>query len=186
MELIFLVIMVLGLLYLLLTIVTGAGIGPAMEIDQALEGSPIGALMGLDGAGGEATGLGCGVIAAFLAGFGAVGLTTHALGLPPVVILIAAIGFGWVLARLVVGLLKLLYAQQYSDVHSDQTLIGLSGRVTIDVPAGKIGEAMIESGGVRKYAIREISGVALERGDTVEVKEINGRILQVKKKREEV
>jgi hypothetical protein len=31
-----------------------------------------------------------------------------------------------------------------------------------------------------------MSGVALERGDTVEVKEINGRILQVKKKREEV
>ncbi|HLV35617.1 MAG TPA: hypothetical protein VKY59_10910 [Spirillospora sp.] len=184
MEILFLIIMLVGLLYLLLMIFGGAVTVMDIDIDSALESTGLDTVFGLDSAGGsEAGGLGCGVIAVFLAGFGAVGLTGSIGGWNPLAMLVAAVLFGWLLGRAVVALLRFVYAQQSTDVFRSETLIGQSARVTIDSPAGKIGEAMVEEGEIRKYPIKEMNGLALQRGDTVEIVDINGRFLRVKKKR---
>ncbi|MBN8618034.1 MAG: hypothetical protein J0L63_03960 [Anaerolineae bacterium] len=184
MEWIFLIVMAVGLIYLLMMILGVAGNNPDFDVDSALKWAHVDGLFGSGGLDGEASGLGCGVIAAFLAGFGAVGLTGTAAGWNPVLLLVAAVVFGWLLGRGVTGLLKFVYAQQGTDIFDEQRLIGVEGRVTIDSPAGKMGEAMIELGEIRKYAIMEVSGMALHRGDTVEVRAVEGRVLRVKKKRE--
>lgn len=182
MEWIFLSIMLVGLLYLLLMIFGGAI--HMIDVDGLLDSTGLDSVFGLHTDGGEATGLGCGVIATFLAGFGAVGLTGSLGAWNPLVMLLAAALFGWLLARGVTGLLRFVVAQQATDVFHNETLIGQYGRVTIDSAAGKIGEAMVEQGEIRKYAIREMSGAALHRNDIVEIVGISGRFLQVKKKRQ--
>lgn len=185
MEWLFLGIMLLGLLYLLWMIVGGLGGAPDLGLDDMLESAGLAGVFGLDTTGaGEMSGLGCGVIAAFLAGFGAVGLTGSIGGWNPLVMLLAAVIFGWLLARAVVLLLQFVYAQQSTSVFQNETLLGLSARVTIDSPAGKIGEAMVEAEEVRKYPVREINGHALYRGDTVEIVDVSGRVLSVRKKRQ--
>ena len=67
MELIFGLVLLIGVGFLLLTI-----FGNAVDIDGAFESVGLDALPGLDG--GEAGSLGLNVIASFLAGFGGVGL----------------------------------------------------------------------------------------------------------------
>jgi membrane protein implicated in regulation of membrane protease activity len=185
MELVFLAIMLVGLLYLLLMIFGGLGDVFQLDIEGALEGTGLDSLLGLAGAAdsGEASGLGCGVIAAFLAGFGAVGLAGTVAGWNPFLLLAAAVAFGWVLGRAVVALLRFVYRQQSTDVFHNEDLIGTSARVTINSAPGKTGEVLVELGEVRKYPVQELSGAALQRGDTVEIVAVSGRFLQVKKKR---
>lgn len=184
MEIIFGIIMLVGLAYLLLMIAGGGGESLDLGMDGVLESSPLGGLFGLESPdAGEAGGLGCGVIAAFLAGFGAVGLTGTLAGWNALVILGAALAFGLVLGRLVIGLLRFVIAQQGTRVFSSDDLIGLSGRVTIDSPAGKTGEVILEGEQVLKYPVKEVNDAPLKRGDIVEVVDIDGRFLRVKKKR---
>lgn len=184
MELIFLAIMLLGVLYLLLMIFSGLGHVLDFGLDGLLEGTGIDALFGLDTADAdEISGVGCSIIAAFLAGFGAVGLTGSLLNWSLPLIIIMALLFGVLVGRLGLRALRFVYAQQSTAVYSAQNLIGLSARITIDSPAGKTGEALIESGHILKYPVKEVSGVALKRGDTVEVVDVQGRFLHVKKKR---
>ncbi|MBI5671067.1 MAG: hypothetical protein HZC41_23985 [Chloroflexi bacterium] len=182
MALVFGLIMLVGIVYLLLMIV--GGIGDAFNVDGALESSGLDAIFGLDSPDvSEVSGLGCSVIAAFLAGFGAVGLTGTLAGWNTVVILGVALAFGYALGRGVTALLGYVKAQQSSRVFSSQDLVGMPARVTIDSPAGKTGEVLIEGEQILKYPVKEINGAALKRGDIVEVTEIEGRFLHVKKKR---
>ena len=184
MEWIFLAFMVTGLAYLLLMIFSGIGDVIPIDVDGALEGTGIDSLMGLDVEGADdVSGLGCSVIAAFLAGFGAVGLTGTVSGWNPVVILAGAVLFGWGLGRAVVAVLRFVFNQQSTEVFHNEDLIGLSARVTINSAADTTGEVIVESGEVRKYPVQELSGAALKRGDTVEIVNVSGRFLQVKKKR---
>lgn len=182
MEWIFGGLMVFGLLYLLLMI-----FGSALElgdVDGLMESTGMDSVFGLDTPdAAEISGLGCSVIAAFLAGFGAVGLAGTLSGWSLVVSLIGAVLIGLVFGRVVVQALVFVYRQQTEAVGSIDRLIGESARVTIDSAPGKTGEAIIESGEITKYPIREINDAELRRGDTVEVVNVQGRVLQVKKKR---
>jgi membrane protein implicated in regulation of membrane protease activity len=129
-------------------------------------------------------GFGCTVLAVFLAGFGSIGLLGVTSGWSLVTTIIAALLFGLVLGRLAVGLLRYVFRQQSGTILAREAqLIGTSARVTIDSPEGKTGEAMIEGEHVEKFPVKEVNGAALRRGDHVEVVEINGGILYVKKKR---
>ena len=182
MAMLFLAIMIAGLAYLLLMIFSG--VGNVFEVDSVLESIGIDALFGMDmSTSGDASGLGCGVIAAFLTGFGAVGVTGSVGGWNPLLMIAAAIAFGWVLGQVMMRVLRFVYAQQSTEVFHNEDLIGASARVTINSGAGKTGEAMVELGEIRKYPIKEINGAALQRGDVVEILNINGRFLDVKKKR---
>jgi membrane protein implicated in regulation of membrane protease activity len=182
MVVIFSLIMMIGVAYLLLMIFSS--IGDAFNVDSALESTGLDTLFGLDSPNvGEVSGLGCSAIAAFLAGFGAVGLTGTLAGWNLIVIVAISIGFGYVLGRGVVALLGYVHSQQSTSVFASHDLLGMPARVTIDSPAGKTGEVLIEGEQILKYPVKEVNGAALKRGDIVEVIDIDGRFLQVKKKR---
>ncbi|MBE2271771.1 MAG: hypothetical protein IAE80_26295 [Anaerolinea sp.] len=179
MAIIFGAIMIVGLAYLLLMIF--GSLEDPLNVDSTLEGTPVGDLLGLESA-GEATGLGCSAIAAFLAGFGAVGLTGTLLGWNGLFVGAVAVAAGGLLGRGVVALLGYVYRQQSTSVYSSDQLIGMSARVTIDSPAGRTGEVIVENDQILKYPVQEINGSALHRNDIVEVVDVEGRFLRVKKK----
>lgn len=121
--------------------------------------------------------------AAFASVFGAVGLlgTLSNWNLP--LTLAIAIVLGLVIGRVALSALRFVLRQQSTQVEHRDRLIGSSGRVTIDSPAGKISEAMMEGDYVQKYAIKEVNDAALHRGDVVEVVDADNSVLYVKKKR---
>ncbi|MEQ8674020.1 MAG: hypothetical protein RLP44_24735 [Aggregatilineales bacterium] len=183
MEIIFGGIMLVGVLYLLLMIFGGIGDAFDFGVDGALESVGLDGVFGLGGADvGDASGLGCSVLAAFLAGFGAMGLTGVSAGWSLPIMIALALVVGWGMARVVVVVMRYVLAQQSTEIYTIESTIGKSARVTIDSPAGKTGEVMIEDAHVMKYPVQEIDGRALKRGDLVEVVDISGRFLRVKKK----
>lgn len=123
------------------------------------------------------------IVAAFLAAFGAFGLagTLSGWGMP--LTLGIAVIAGAVIGRGALALLRLVVRQQSTAVTSSDVLIGASGRVTIDAPAGTTTEVIIEDGYVAKYAAREVDSHALNRGDAVEIVNVENGTLYVKKKR---
>lgn len=158
---IFGICLVLGVGYLLFTIVLGDFAEGAGDGDFTL-------LLG----------------SAFLSGFGAFGLlgVLSQWSLP--VTLLSAVGFGYVLGRGGSFLLKAVLRQQTEDsIEVIDRLVGMSARVTIDTPEGKIGEAMVEGGQhITRSAIKEVDGHALKRGDIVQVINAESGLLYVKKK----
>jgi membrane-bound ClpP family serine protease len=100
-----------------------------------------------------------------------------------IITVLLALSFGWLLGRGTARVMRFVLAQQGTSVYASQDLIGAMGRVTIETPPGKTGEAMIEQDQVLKVAVREVNDAALHRGDHVEVIEVDGNILRVKKKR---
>lgn len=123
------------------------------------------------------------IVAAFLASFGAFGLlgTLSAWSLP--LTLAVAVVAGLLIGRGALVLLRWVVRQQSTNVTGNDALIGTSGRVTIDAPAGTTTEIIIEDGYVTKYAAREVDNHALSRGDHVDVVNIENGTLYVKKKR---
>lgn len=123
------------------------------------------------------------VAAAFASAFGAVGLLGTLSGWALITTLAFALVFGFVIGRVVLLVLRFVMRQQSTSVSRADGLIGSSARVTIEAPQGAISEAMVEGQYVQKYAIKEINGAALHRGDVVEVVDTDGSVLFVKKKR---
>jgi membrane protein implicated in regulation of membrane protease activity len=142
---------------------------------------------GIDGADiGDASGDGnftLMVAAAFASAFGAVGLLGTLSGWAMLTTLAFALIFGLVIGRGVLSVLRFVMRQQSTSVAHVDGLIGSSARVTIETPEGAISEAMVEGEYVQKYAIKEINGAPLHRGDLVEVVDADGSVLFVKKKR---
>jgi len=171
---IFIAIMTVGVTYLLISIVLGDLID--FDTDTDVDTS-------LDGDGAEARGLSCSVISVFLAGFGAVGLLGSLSGFPLIPSIIAGVVFGIILGRSMTAILQYVMRQQSNDLLTTDALIGSFARVTVDIPAGQTGEALVESDTVIKYATKAVSDeVILKKGDYVEIIDVkNGRIY-VKKK----
>lgn len=174
---IFVAIMAIGVTYLLISIVLGDLIDSDIdaEVDSALDG--------FDSDASEARGLSCSVISTFLAGFGSVGLLGSLSGFPLILSIIAGIVFGVILGRSLTAVLRYVMRQQSNDLLTIDVLIGSLARITVDIPAGQTGEALVESDTLIKYAAKAVSDeVALKKGDFVEIMDVkNGRIY-VKKK----
>lgn len=179
MEWVFGTFLLVGLVYLILTIVGGVFDSLDLGIDGALEAIGLDVVLGLEGS--EAAGLGCSVLAAFAAAFGAVGLVSTLSGWGVILSLLVALAVGMVMARLSSAALRYVYAGQHSDVRSIQELIGKTGRVTIGSSAGESGEIMVETEEVARYVVKEMDGSALERGDIVEIILVDDRYLRVRK-----
>ncbi len=203
MALFFGILMGIGLLYLLLVIV--GGLGDVFNLDGTLESLGLGGLFGIEGldgvddlsgladaadaadaadvtsAGGEAEGIGCMVLSAFMAMFGAVGLVGTISGRPLWITLLVGVVISYAVARSVAELLKYVFRQQDNDAFSMTDLIGMTARSTINADAGTTGEVMLELGRVLKYPVREVNGATLSRGDEVRVVGLDGRYLQVEK-----
>jgi membrane protein implicated in regulation of membrane protease activity len=134
----------------------------------------------------ETRNLGCTVIAAFCAGFGGMGLLGSLAGWDIIFSLLAAVAFGLIFGRTTVAVLNFVVRQQSSDLLTGQSLVGGFARVTVDTPAGQTGEALVEGDTLIKYPVRAVSDdVELKKGDYVEIIEVQGGRLYVKKKRQE-
>jgi membrane-bound ClpP family serine protease len=127
-------------------------------------------------------GFGCMILAAFLSVFGVIGLLGTLSGWNLILTLVAAIAIGLLIGRLIMAILRFVMNQQTPTIVSED-LIGMIARVTIDTPAGKTGEAIMDNPHVSKFPVRETSGAELKRGDQVEVVDFSSGILYVKRKR---
>ena len=164
-------ITLVGVLYFVYSIVFGG----ATEADVDVH-------FGGDAGDGDSE-FGLTIIAAFLAAFGAFDLlgTLSAWSLP--LTLAVAVAAGLLIGRGALALLRWVVRQQSTNVTGSDELIGASGRVTIDAPAGTTAQVIIEDGYVTQYAAREVDNHALSRGDHVDVVNIENGTLYVKKKR---
>lgn len=183
MTLVFGAIMAIGLLYLFLTILGGLGEFLDFGVDGALDSLGIDTLFGIGDASGagDASGIGCMVLSVFLAVFGGVGLAGSLAEWDIAVTVLLSLGIGWMLTRVTAAILKPIVTQDSTDVFSKSSLIGKTARVTIESPAGKTGEVMIDAGQTLKYPVKEVNDEALHRGDTVEIIAVEGRFLKVRK-----
>jgi membrane-bound ClpP family serine protease len=177
---IFAVIMTLGVTYLLFSIVVGGLVDFDLDVDADLDLD----IDGIDADASEARGLGCSTISAFLAGFGSVGLLGSLSGFPLLLSIVAGLIFGIILGRLVMFALRFVIRQQSSDLLTAHSLIGSAARITVNIPAGKIGEALVESDSLIKYPTKATSDeVELKKGDYVEIVDVQRGRIYVKKKR---
>ena len=175
---IFAAIMTIGVTYLVISTVMGGVVDIDMDADVDVDG--------LDGADAEARGLGCTTISAFLAGFGSIGLLGALSGWSLIVSIVVGVIAGVVIGRVVMMVLRYVIRQQSSDLLTTDSLIGSFARITVDIPAGHVGEALVESDSLIKYPVKAVSDeVALKKGDYVEVMDVQNGRLFVKKKRGE-
>ncbi len=186
MEILYTLFLILGLGYLLLTIFGGLGDALDLGMDGAMESVGLDTLFGLDFSAdsgmGEATGLGCSVLAAFMAGFGVLGLVGASAGWNPLLVIGGSVVGGWIMGRGFATVMRYVLAGQSTEGYSSDSLIGLSARVTINTDAGRTGEVMVNIGEQIKYAAREINDAPMQRGDVVEIVDVVGHVLHVKKK----
>jgi len=185
---IFAAIMTVGMTFLLISIFLGdvgdfdADIDIDIDVDLDIDG----AMDGIIGEGdvAESRNLGCMVISAFMTGFGSVGLFGSLMGWSPVFSSMAGLAFGLIFGRSTAAALRYVMRQQFSDLLTTDSLIGAHARITVNIPAGKVGEALVESKTLIKYPVRAVSDeVELKKGDYVEIVEVRGGCLYVKKKR---
>jgi membrane-bound ClpP family serine protease len=170
MEIVFGSIMVVGVGYLLLMVFGLADNLELFDVDGAL-----GLDAGMDG-------MGCALIAVFMAVFGAFGLTGVLLGWNLFGTILTAVALGLVLSRLGLAALRQLRRQESKPIafaHTD--LIGRNAKITIASAPGKTGEVLVEAHTILKYPVREINGEALQRGDRVTIVDVEGRFLVVRK-----
>jgi hypothetical protein len=179
-------IALIGVVFLLLTFIFGElseGLGGIFEgLDGAFEG------LGLDffpesvEIGDGSGGVGCGIVAAFMAGFGLIGLAVTMMGGGAGASLLAAVVSGVLAGGLYFGLMSFLIGQQSSSTIEVADFTGRMARVSTNVPRGDIGDGFLELRGQRnRYPLREVQGKALKRGDLVIVERFEGGILFVRK-----
>lgn len=168
-------ILTVGLIYLLFSIFAGDIAELSGDVDLDIS---------TDADAAETRGLGCSVIAAFMAGLGSMGLLGTLSNWGALFTLLAAVAFGLIFGRTTVAALRFVMRQQSNDLMTSDSLVGLMARVTIDTPPGKVGEALLEGESLVKYPVKATSDeVALQRGDYVEVMYVENGRLYVKKKR---
>lgn len=129
----------------------------------------------------EAVGLSLNVIAAFAVGVGTVGFLASLSDWSWLLTLISSLLFGAILGRILQFLLNFALRSQGGEVIKKIDLLGAQVRVTVNIPAGKIGEGMIEEPERMKYAIRHIDDEALSKGDFVRVIDVKDGRLFVRK-----
>lgn len=178
-------ILTAGVVYILAMIFLG-GLGDAgldVDVDGDFGGADvdIGTDISADidgGAEGEAVGISLNVIAAFCVGVGAIGLVASLSNWSLLLTLLSSILFGLFLGRFFQKMLQFVLRQQHSGLIKTNTLVGVQARITVNTPAGKLGEALLEEPERMKYPVKHIHDEPLEKGDIVTVVEVkNGRLI---------
>jgi|GEM_PF-1055678 len=178
---IFASIMTVGVIYMMASIIVGDLFDFGGDLDLDLDVDADLDLSADTPATGDGLKIGCSAIAAFLAAFGAIGLASTLAGQNIIITLTVSTIFGLVVGRLVAELFAYLRRQQFTTVQNQESLIGLEAHATIHIAPNRIGEGMVHGTELLKYAIKEMNGVELYRGDTVQVMGIEGNHLLVKK-----
>ena len=193
---IFAAIMAGGVTFLLISIFLGDVTDVDADVDVDIGGIDIDVDGALDGLAGDIAGdadvaegrnLGCMVIAAFLTGFGAMGLLGSLAEWSLFFSVLAGLAFGLIFGRSTAAVLRFVVRQESSDLLTADSLVGTFARITIDIPAGRVGEAIAEGKSLIKYPVKALSDeVELKKGDYVEIVEVRQGRLYVKKKRSEL
>lgn len=163
-------LLIVGVGYLLINLLIG-------ELD-------FGADVGLDAAmetGDGALGIGCNVIAVFCVGSGALGVVGALSAWNPILTILLSLLLGLILGRIFQKFLQFAMQQQSNDPLTKDKLIGLTARVTVNVPAGKMGEALVEEVERMKYTIKNVADVPLQKGDMVRIIDVQAGRLLVRK-----
>lgn len=171
-----------GGVYMITSLLLGgfadAGLDVGGDVDADLDIDFGGSDADIDASGGEdAVGLSLNVMAAFCVGTGAMGLVASLNDWSVLLTILTSVLFGLLLGRAFQVILGYVFRQQGGDVTSTASLIGSTARVTVDTPAGRLGEALIEEPARMKYAVQHLRDEPLEKGDMVRVVEVvNGRL----------
>jgi membrane protein implicated in regulation of membrane protease activity len=179
-------LMVLSGGFLIISLIVGEiaeGAGDALDgLDNLLEGAGIDLIPDNLQLGEEQKGIGCTSIAAFLTGFGAAGLVASLNHLGTVASILAALVFGLVAGGLYVVLMGFISRQQANTTIGITDFVGLKGRMTVGMSAGKVGQvALTVRGEMKTFPAVETTGEALNKGDAVEIVNLEGGRLYVKK-----
>lgn len=181
-------LMIFGGGFLLLSLILGGltegAEGILGDFDNLLEGIGIDLIPdNLELGDGEGhRGIGCASIAAFITGFGAAGLAATFFELAAVWTVLVALGFGIVTGGIYLAIMTFVVRQQANTLVRMEDFIGLKGHVTINSPAGEIGQvAVTVRGETKNFPAVEQNGLVLNRGDSVEVVNLEGGRLYVKK-----
>ncbi|HLA44257.1 MAG TPA: hypothetical protein VJZ27_12515 [Aggregatilineales bacterium] len=184
-------VMLVGVIYMLVSLIFGElidfdgdfDLAPDLDLDVDASGLDLNTHTS---AAGEGFNIGCASVAAFLASFGAMGLVGTLSGVSLIGSLAGATVLGLLIGRLAMAAIAYLKTQESTRVSSERELIGRIARVTINSPAGKVGEVMIEAEQLLKFPVKEIHDAALHRGDTVNIIDISGGTLLVEKQADSI
>jgi len=131
---------------------------------------------------GGIKGIGCSSIAAFMTGFGAVGLISSINDDPAFVSILWGLFAGVSLGVIYIGVTTFIARQQSNSIIQVSDIIGLKGSATIDSKAGEIGQvAVVIRGTMKAYPAVEENGAELHRNDPVTITKLQGGRLYVKK-----
>jgi membrane protein implicated in regulation of membrane protease activity len=118
----------------------------------------------------------------FLLTFGTVGALAHWLGRPTVTSSLWGLLAGVGTYALYVVAMQLVRSQQASSLIEDRELPGLTGMVTIAIPAGGIGEVTCRlKGQSTRRVARGAPGEAFSEGALVKVRDVQGDVLLVER-----
>lgn len=163
-QTLFLTILVIGVTYILASLFLG-GLGD-FDIDM-------GDVDAGDGS-SDAFGLSLSAIAAFCVGTGAVGTVASLNDWSFIVTILVSLLFGLILGRFLQSLMSFVLRQEGGDVIKTNDIIGAVARITVNIPTGRLGEAMIEEPYRMKNAVKHIDDAPLQKGDKVVVIDIEG------------
>lgn len=177
----FAAIMTAGMVYLLASLFLG-GFGADVDTDIAVDADA-----GLDihadalSTGEEAMGIGCNVIAAFCVGMGSMGLLGTLANWNLLLTVLMSLLFGLLLGRVIQKGMRFVLRQQSNDLLTTDRLIGATARITVNIPEGRIGEALIEDEERIKYAVKNLADEPLQKGDKVVIENVQAGRLYVRK-----
>jgi hypothetical protein len=77
--------------------------------------------------------------------------------------------------------MRFVLRQQSNDLLTPDRLIGTTARITVNTPAGRIGEALVESEERIKYPAKNVVNEPLNKGDIVVIEEVRAGRLYVRK-----
>lgn len=117
-------------------------------------------------------------IAAFLAALGGFGLTARALRLEEPLALLMALAVALIFTRSTLGGLR-AYARRSGGPPAPETLPGMAGHVSRAIPAGGVGEVVLETTPPLRYHARSADDAALPRGAAVRVVALGDDALRV-------
>jgi hypothetical protein len=120
------------------------------------------------------------IIAAFLTAFGVGGVVGRYYDLSDPASSGVGVLCGAVMATIVYQFAKVLYSQQASSEVRMTGLVGVTGEVSVAIPAGGVGQVSVQAHGQRtEHIARSVSGAAVARGSVVTITAIGGDAVTV-------
>lgn len=174
---VFITIGIIGFLLLVLALVFGelADHGAELAHDVAVEHEIDGAGDDVAHAGGGPSILSFRFIACGVTGFGCGGAIASYLGLGYLLSSLIGLGVAFVLAALLYVIVSFLYKQQASSNVTSADLVGKAGTVSIAIPAGGMGEVILNVKGRTVQQFAKVDGnTPLTVGAVVTVKAVVG------------